>query len=123
MSKWLRLVAIVALIFGGCSSDVSGDSFDLSEFAIAGPSTIPAGSQSLDVTNSGEFPHTLVVTDSSGQVVAATDLVAPDENARLEVDLAAGVYSFTCRIVAQDSEGALIDHFESGMHASVRVED
>jgi hypothetical protein len=64
-----------------------------------------------------------VVTDSSGQVVAATDLVAPDENARLEVDLAAGVYSFTCRIVAQDSEGALIDHFESGMHASVRVED
>jgi hypothetical protein len=56
-------------------------------------------------------------------VVAATDLVAPDENARLEVDLAAGVYSFTCRIVAQDSEGALIDHFESGMHASVRVED
>ena len=40
-----------------------------------------------------------------------------------EVDLAAGVYSFTCRIVAQDSEGALIDHFESGMHASVRVED
>jgi uncharacterized cupredoxin-like copper-binding protein len=54
-------------------------------------------------------------------VIAATDLVVPGAEATLEVDLQPGTYVFSCRIVSQDDEGNLIDHFESGMHRTVTV--
>jgi hypothetical protein len=120
MSRRLGLLLVVALL-AGCSSGEPSEGFELSEFTIAGPGTIGGNAQSLAVRNSGEFPHTLVVTDSSGQVVAATSLIAPGESTTFDVDLDDGTYSFTCRIVAQTGEGALIDHFQSGMHATVEV--
>jgi small subunit ribosomal protein S19 len=68
----------------------------------------------------GEFSLTRV-TDSSGGVVAATPLVQPGETAALEVDLAPGRYSFTCRIVAEDPDGNIVDHYEAGMNTLVDV--
>lgn len=118
-----RLLAVGAALIAmtGCTDAAAGGSFDLVEFAVDGPATLSASPGSVEVTNSGRFPHTLVVTDSEGSVVAATSLVQPGDSAGLDLDLQPGTYSFTCRIVAQDSEGRIIDHFEEGMHTTVSV--
>ena len=112
---------VACLALAGCAQEAGDRGYDLVEFAVNGPDRLDTGSSSLSVSNSGEFPHTLVVTDSAGEVVAATSLVQPGETVELPVDLAPGRYSFTCRIVAQDGEGNLIDHFEAGMAATVEV--
>jgi hypothetical protein len=75
------------------------------------------------VHNSGEFPHTLVVTDETGTVDAATSLIPSCESTSLELDLDPGLYSVTCRIVAQTLDGDIIDHFEAGMHATLQIRD
>lgn len=123
MRRRLAPLVLAVLLLAGCSSEVTTSGFDVTEFTITGPERVAPGTHVFDVSNSGEYPHTMVVTDSSGQVVAATGLIAPGETTTLEVDLDPGVYSFTCRIVAEDGEGHLVDHFESGMHASVTVGD
>lgn len=124
MRRLLGSVVLGALLIAGCSGDsADGASFDLREFAITGPETIVEGPQSVAVANSGAFPHTLVVTDSTGQVVTATGLIAPGESISVDLDLPAGRYSLTCRIVAQNDEGELIDHFEAGMHTTLTVDD
>jgi hypothetical protein len=53
--------------------------------------------------------------------VAATGLIPAGASVDLGLDLEVGTFSFTCRIVAQDGEGGLIDHFESGMSTTVDV--
>ena len=68
-----------------------------------------------------QFEHTLVITDAGGQVVSAGAVVAPGETSEMSVDLAPGEYWFTCRIVGQDDEGNVIDHFEEGMAAGIAV--
>lgn len=105
----------------GCSETIAGGDFALAEWSISGPSELPGDIGSVGVTNSGSFPHTLVVTNTSGEVVAATDLIPPGESTEIALDLEAGRYSFTCRIVAQDSEGEIVDHFEAGMNRTVSV--
>lgn len=101
----------------GSSADV-----EVYEFAMdPSISSFEAGSIELDVTNTGEYGHTLVITDSNGHVISAGDVIGPGDTAQLSVDLAAGRYSFTCRIVAQDDEGNVIDHYEQGMTADVVV--
>jgi uncharacterized cupredoxin-like copper-binding protein len=124
MTRTTLIVALVAglLTASGCSSSSTGSSYDLVEFAIDGPTQLAPGNHSLEVSNSGEFPHTLVVTDASGAVVAATDLVQSGESTQLPVDLQTGRYSFTCRIVAQTPNGDIADHFEAGMSTTVTVE-
>ena len=123
MTKTSLIVALVVglLTAAGCSSSSTGSGYDLFEFAIDGPTQLEQGSHSIAVSNSGEFPHTLVVTDASGAVVAATDLVQSGESAQLSVDLDAGRFSFTCRIVAQTPDGDIVDHFEAGMSTTVTV--
>jgi hypothetical protein len=37
------------------------------------------------------------------------------------VSLNSGTYVFSCRIVSQDDEGNLIDHYELGMNRTVTV--
>lgn len=123
MARVVAIAAAAVLALSGCTPVADGRSFELVEFEVDGPATLSTSTTSVDVTNSGQFPHTLVVTDTDGSVVAATSLIQPGETAGLELDLKPGAYSFTCRIVAQDSEGAIIDHFEAGMHATVSVED
>lgn len=122
MRRSLRIVGSLALtIVFSCQGGGSGTSYDLAEFSITGPGQLSADVTSVSASNHGEYPHTLVITDGDGNVVAATDLIQPGETADLAVELDEGTYSFTCRIVAQDDEGQLIDHFESGMNAVVEV--
>lgn len=80
-----------------------------------------SGRVDVTVANVGEFPHTLVVTDETGQVVSASDLILPGEGVRTTLDLEAGEYRFTCRIVSELPDGSLLDHFEAGMDAGVVV--
>jgi hypothetical protein len=68
----------------------------------------------LEVTNRGEFAHTLVITDEAGRVAEATDLIRPGESATLQVDVTPGMFQFTCRILAQAEDGSVSDHYEPG---------
>lgn len=124
-SRPVRVLAAVALVLiAACSSPVMAGAADyvLRESAVDGPSTLgPAGPTTLHATNTGDYSHTLVVTDSSGTVIGATGLVESGEQAALDVDLRAGIYVFSCRIVSEDGEGNLIDHYEQGMHRTVTV--
>ena len=112
----LRLLLILAVAIVACSGgSTSSADYELGDFFIAGPASVAAGSNTFGASNSGEFPHTIVVTDENGRVVAATDLIQPGESVGLEVDLAPGRYHLTCRIVAQIDDGSLADHYEAGM--------
>lgn len=120
MSRAILLIGL-AMTLSSCAPSAAGGSFDLAEFSISGPERLQPGPQSIEVTNSGEFPHTLVVTDGSGLVVASTSLVQSGDIATLDLDLESGAYQLTCRIVTQDDEGDIVDHFEEGMNLSVNV--
>ena len=115
---------VLAVSVASCGDDpAASGTFDLVEFDIIGPSQLDPATKAIEISNSGEFPHTLVVTDVSGQVVAASSLISPEENAELTLDLEPGSrYSFTCRIVAESSEGDLIDHYEQGMGITVTID-
>jgi len=117
----LLAVIAAAVAFTGCSAQASGDDVvELGEFFITSPATIEAGRASISVTNAGDYRHTVVVTDASGAVAAATDLIDPGATVELDLGLPEGSFSFTCRIVAQGSDG-LVDHFELGMASTVEV--
>jgi hypothetical protein len=111
------------LLLAACATPAASQAdYMLSEGLIDGPDALTrAGAASIHAVNTGEYPHTLVVTDDEGAVIGATGLVEPGAEATLEVGLESGIYVFSCRIVAQDDEGNLIDHYESGMHRTVTV--
>jgi methionine-rich copper-binding protein CopC len=117
------MFASVLLLMVGCSVETAADAhYALREGAIDGPDRLSAaGQETFRVQNTGEFSHTLVITDDTGQVIAASGLVESGEQTSLRVDLDPGKYVFSCRIVSQDGEGNLIDHFEGGMHRTVSV--
>jgi hypothetical protein len=117
-------ISLFALcLIAACSTQATGEAgYTLAEGVIEGPGNLTvAGTAMIDVNNIGEYSHTLVVTNESGEVVGATGLLASGEQASISVDLEAGTYVFSCRIVSQDDEGNLIDHFEQGMHRTVTV--
>lgn len=115
----LALLLALNVACAGAASPSPG--YDLHEFVVDGPSSLEAGTNSLRVSNTGEFPHTLVVARSDGTVVAATDLIQSGDSVHLELDLEPGVYQFTCRIVSQRSDGQIVDHFQEGMNRTVSV--
>ena len=119
-----RLIIIALLIATGCTSSAPATSavVTLTEFAIGtSAAALVPGSVDLTVENAGEFGHTLVVTNELGEVVAATQLIGPGDSTTLSVDLDTGRFEFTCRIVFESSDGALVDHFEEGMRTGVTV--
>ena len=116
------LVVAASALLGACAAPVASSVIDveLTEFAITTSNDrATAGDLTLDIWNTGEFPHTIVVSDTAGRVVRATDLIPPGANMELELDLPEGRYQFTCRIVAEADDGTLYDHFEQGMRTSV----
>lgn len=117
------MILIAMLAITACQGPTgSSAAVELREFEIESSiSSFEAGIVTLELENDGEFGHTLVITDAGGHVVSAGDVIAPGETSRVSVDLAPGEYSFTCRIVAQDDEGTVIDHYEQGMSAEVLV--
>jgi plastocyanin len=122
--RWHRAVAsaLLGLLAVACNGS-SGDStvFTLAEFAIDGPERLGSGTSTITASNVGEFPHTIVVTDSDGTVVAGSELIQPGQSADLDLTLDTGTYQFTCRIVAEIDDGTFIDHFEAGMLHLVEV--
>lgn len=120
--RWFLMLALLAL--PGCSgAAVSETSISLAEFSVTPvEDRLKAGNVDLSVSNAGEFPHTLVVSDSAGTVVAATALIRPGETSSLSVDLPPGAYMFTCRIVGQSDSGEIIDHYQRGMVTRVEVD-
>ena len=118
-----RLLVVLLLTLCACAGSTAGDSFELSEYSVLGPGHLDAEVNTIAVTNNGLYTHTLVITDSSGQVAGGTSLLQSGETASLDVELAPGQYSFTCRIVAEDRDGNLVDHYEAGMNALVQVGD
>jgi hypothetical protein len=121
MRKLILLLAILALAACQAPTGSSAD-VEVYEFEIE-PSltTFEAGTVNLNVENEGEYGHTLVITNAEGQVLFAGGVTGPGETAQVSIDLAPGEYHFTCRIVAQDDEGNVIDHYEQGMSADVAV--
>lgn len=120
----MRAFMIVAALLLGtsCAPGASGQArYELGEFFISGPKTLSEQAGTLTVENTGDFPHTLVVTRPGGGVVTATDVVPPGETVTVDLELGPGAYQFTCRIVAQGADGGLIDHYERGMHTTVSV--
>lgn len=116
-------MALTLITVAGCAAQTgSSDHYVLSEWAIEGPGRLGAAQAvSLTIDNTGEFRHTLLVTSESGEVVGATGVIDSGDQAPLELDLVAGTYSFSCRIVTQDDEGNLSDHYQRGMYQTVVV--
>ncbi|HWB89926.1 MAG TPA: hypothetical protein VG872_12070 [Acidimicrobiia bacterium] len=117
----IAAAALASLALVACAESADPGVFDLIEFSITGPERLDAGPATLTVNNAGEFSHTLVVTNSADDVIAATPLIPGGTSVELDVDLAPGNYWFTCRIVAQDDEGNLSDHYLKGMATTVEV--
>ncbi len=117
----LLLITAAVAACAGDAQPVSG--YDLREGAIDGPTRLTvAEAATIDVSNVGEYSHTLVVTDMDGTVMSATGLIGSGEQISLDAELRPGTYVFSCRIVAEDDEGNLVDHYEQGMHRTVTVE-
>jgi hypothetical protein len=121
MSRLLTIVLLV-LIAGCTAAPSGGSSFVLDDGSIVGPEIISKGATTLEISNVGEFNHTLVVTDADGNVLAATDVVAPGTDTSLSVDLQPGAYQVSCRLVGQDGDGNIIDHYEIGMFGQLEVD-
>lgn len=115
------LVTLLLVVVAGCSAAASDDGFLLDEGSIVGPDVLQPGLNEMQISNVGEFNHTMLVTDPEGNVMAATDVLAPGTSTVLTVDLAEGSYQVSCRLVGQDSEGNIIDHYEQGMFKQLEV--
>lgn len=122
MRRSLALALLMLLV--GCRSPeaTAETSVDLYDGSIEATSTVlQPGPVAIDIANLGAFRHTLVVTTAEGSVVAATDLLESGGTAHLDVTLPPGDYQFTCRIVATDGEGNVVDHYQIGMVQDVAV--
>jgi hypothetical protein len=119
MRRLLILVGALALAACqgplGSSAEIALDEFEIKPSI----SRFEAGNVTLDVINQGEFGHTLVITDAEGHVLSAGGVIDSGQTSQVSIDLAEGDYFFTCRIVAQDDEGNVIDHYEQWMSAEV----
>ncbi len=121
-----RLLAIASFLLLPMAACQPGPSslaqVDLFEFGIGVDHPVWAqGQVSLNVANTGEFPHTLVVTRQGGEVVAAGYPLAAGQTGTLVLDLDPGTYALTCRIVSQTPDGTIVDHYERGMSATIEV--
>jgi hypothetical protein len=117
-----RLSACLLLVVVACHGGTPSEGFVLDEWEVSGPERLSATSTGITVENSGQWSHTLVVTTEQGQVLAASGLIESGTRTVLDVPLDPGAYLFTCRIVAQDDEGELSDHYQRGMSQRVIVE-
>lgn len=117
-----RLAAVLLLGVSACAPSATSESeVTLTEFAIVADQHLTAGEVSLSIINSGDFGHSLVVSSLDGTVITSTGVLAPGEEARLDLDLEPGRYVFTCRIVVQTPDGEIVDHYARGMAADVEV--
>jgi plastocyanin len=72
----------------------------------------PAGTITIDFDNPASLSHDVVVEDSSGQELGATDLIS-ESNTSTTVDLDAGSYTFFCSVPG---------HREAGMEGTLTAQ-
>jgi len=116
----------------------------LQEFAVsADPASVPSGSVTFDVTNTGpddvhefviiqtdlgatELPvddDGAVLEDGEGMtVVDEIEDLAVDDTQTLTVDLDAGTYVLICNILQEEPDGTLEAHYAEGMRTGFTVE-
>ena len=117
-----RLLAIVAVMSVACSPEpgVNSIELDVFEFGInPSAATYSPGPVEFTTNNTGEFAHTIVITDSAGLVVMASELIQPETSLGITLDLTGGEYQITCRIVTRGEDGTVFDHFERGMTTTI----
>lgn len=119
-----RIAILLAFVATACTSSLppGPSTVTLSEFAVESSAhSLEPGPSTLEIHNAGEFGHTLVITDEAGSVVAATELIQSGDSLSMPVELDAGRYELTCRIVFETESGDLVDHYERGMRSTVIV--
>jgi hypothetical protein len=117
----MRLLSRIVVLPACSSASTDSLAYDLTEFEISGPESLVAGGVTVSVSNSGEFPHTLVIAEQDGRVLAATDMIQPGATVAIDVDLGPCRYQFSCRVVGEKPNGSIVDHFEEGMVQTVSV--
>lgn len=112
------VLVLAALALGACGGGAGQPAgsikVTMTEFNFD-PSTIDAkaGKVTLYLVNSGSTAHDLVVKDSSGSVVAKSDLVKAGDSATFAVpSLAAGSYTIVCDVPG---------HADAGMKGTLNV--
>jgi len=119
------LMVLVALWLVACASPTPATgpvAIELDDFYIYPTAErIGSGDVQFEVSNDGEFPHTLVVAKSTGEVVYASDVLDPGATIEVDLDLVPDTYQLTCRIVVQLEDGTLVDHYQNGMGESIEV--
>ena len=91
---------------GSAHAAVTTISAELSEFAIEGQFTVPAGQVVIDVTNAGTMEHNLALADPA---VQGSNLAA-GESEQLDLGtLAPGTYQLLCTIPGHEASGMTTD--------------
>jgi hypothetical protein len=85
----------------------------LTNFAIDMPTELPAGPVRFNIVNNGTSPHSFVLEGESTRKTLA-NVLQPGDSARLNADLAPGVYTIFCPV----GEGA---HRAQGMELELTV--
>lgn len=119
----MRKLLIMSLLLAACGPTAASGppSVDLTEGQLTATGIFVDGLNEIQIGNSGEFGHTLVISDSTGAVLGATMVIGSGETATLTIELPAGVYEFTCRIVSQREDGSIVDHYQEGMVDLVEI--
>jgi uncharacterized cupredoxin-like copper-binding protein len=92
---------------GGSNAPPGATMVTLSEFKFAPSSiSVKAGSVTFSLVNSGTVSHDMLISDSTGKVLAKSSLISPGASAQLTVDgLAAGTYTFYCDVPGHRAQG------------------
>lgn len=121
--------------YAAIAGDSGATAVLLSEWTVDSPTEFGAGEVSLQVFNTGEFPHQLVVAKGDSYeslplldngavdeaalgdaVIGGIDTLASGTDGKLTVDLEAGNYVFFCNIIAGP-----VSHAANGQTLSVSV--
>jgi uncharacterized cupredoxin-like copper-binding protein len=91
---------------GGAACGGAGIRVQLSEFKFD-PSSLKtrAGKTTFCLVDSGTVAHDMVVTDTSGNVVAKSALVQAGDSGAFSVDLKSGTYLFYCDVPGHKASG------------------
>ena len=108
------LLAIAACGGSGSSGPPPGSvDVKLSEFKFQPDSiTHKAGSVTFFLENNGTTSHDMVIFDSSGKQVAASELIQPGNDTTLQVTLQKGDYTFKCTQPG---------HADAGMRGTLKI--
>ena len=115
---------IVGLALAGCETERDENTTEgtppaegaavevvLTEFAIDMPSSVPAGTVSFDIANSGEMAHNFEI-EGQGVEESLDEDIGPNQAETLTVELEAGTYVVYCPIG---------DHRGQGMEVELQV--